>query len=149
MVELERAVEILNERRHRGWDDWSISRPRHGGEPYAVQHDGSLSDYFEPFEAIAIAGKYEGTIDRLTAELSEARAALAAARERVAALEGAWPVRTSSIHIDGPLLSRHVDSGGYHVLGYRPDGSRYSERLHPDRHSAIAAALAPAEPPAT
>jgi hypothetical protein len=96
-------------------------------------------------------GHLRDKADNLAADLAAARERVKAlegerdaANKRIAAMEESWPVRTSSIHVDGPLLIRHADSGGYQVLGYRPDGSRYSERLHPDRASAIAAALAPA-----
>jgi hypothetical protein len=75
-VDIERAVEILNEKKHRGFTDWWIQRLVGDPTPQWVA-PSEMYNHLEIEEAIAIAEKYEGTA-----------ADLAAARERVAALEG-------------------------------------------------------------
>lgn len=58
-MDLARAVEVLNERRHRGQSDWHIWGPIAGQPPLACTNLGH--EYFElqGFEAIAIAERYE------------------------------------------------------------------------------------------
>lgn len=58
---LERAVEILNERAHHGTDSWHIVS---NGPSRWVQHYGSNNcstngDVLRPFEAVAVAEKYQ------------------------------------------------------------------------------------------
>ncbi len=48
---VEKAVEILNARKHRDWTDWKTSKP------YVIGVDGSIA--YTHFDAIAIAEKYE------------------------------------------------------------------------------------------
>ena len=49
------AVEILNRERHRDRADWCVG----GGGPDAIVMSGERYDWLEPFEAIAVAEKYE------------------------------------------------------------------------------------------
>lgn len=61
-MELEKAVEILNQHRHRGFADWEIRSIQE--EQWVVGDDESYGhetnpNQFEVFEAVAIAQAYE------------------------------------------------------------------------------------------
>jgi hypothetical protein len=83
-VELERAIEVLNRKKHDGSEAWNLSRYGDGDPHYVFRdsEDEGTGDGLFPEDAIAIAEEYEATDPaRLAADL-------AAARGRIAALEG-------------------------------------------------------------
>ena len=57
-LQLERAVDILNDNKHSGWDDWYISMEDPEPESWIVVGDEKISNYFSQFEARAIANAY-------------------------------------------------------------------------------------------
>jgi hypothetical protein len=56
LVDVQRAITVLNEHRHRGCDQWELERVQ-GGEPLFVVGRGRYDD-LEIFEALAIADRY-------------------------------------------------------------------------------------------
>jgi hypothetical protein len=132
-VEIDQAVEVLNKCLFRGRSNWT----RHGN--WEVQSGTGPCEVIGIFEALAIAHQYEGTADRLAAELSEAHAAREraegerdAARERIAILERAL----ESVQWSGPI-SGEGDWAEYTC----PDCGRGSRAGHAN-HCDLAAALA-------
>lgn len=53
---LDEAIAVLNERKHRGYDDWHVFI----GHKIKAAHCSGYYDTFSEFEAIAIATAYRG-----------------------------------------------------------------------------------------
>lgn len=60
---LDRAIEILNERKHRGHSEWERDQITGDPESLCVTGPDPHSDLLTPFEAVAIAEKYERDVE--------------------------------------------------------------------------------------